>query len=216
MGEMKLGYLFAVPFADIHMPDHESLTQELTQLFLKKEAQGDAFRNDVRRDTQQGSLFESKFDLFYWEEPAAKKLAHFCHSAVVSVVKGTSDYTQGEIEALKFDYHAWFHITREGGYQALHNHSNASWSGIFCVDPGDQVPERPDSGAVRIYDPRGNASYYLDAGNSRLKMPANHGSYQVTHEAGKLVLFPSYLFHEVFPYQGTKPRIVVAFNCWIK
>ena len=31
---------------------------------------------------------------------------------------------------------SWFHVTRRGGFFALHNHPNASWSGVYCVDPG--------------------------------------------------------------------------------
>lgn len=213
---MILGHLFAVPFAEERLENPEELTSELTRIFLDAEQKGDEFRNETRRDTQHGALFESRFDLFRWEQPAVRKLAAFCHGALASLVAQLSDYSKEELEQLKFDYHAWFHVTRAGGYQGLHNHQNASWSGIFCVDPGDDVPDRPDSGVVRFHDPRANANYYLDAGNSRLKLPAHLGVYQVRHERGKLLLFPSYITHEIFPYVGERPRIVVAFNCWVR
>ena len=95
-------------------------------------------------------------------------------------------------------------------------HPNASWSGIYCVDPGDEVPGSPESGAVRFHDPRSFASYYSDAGNQRLKDPVRHGGYQFSHSPGGLMIFPSYLQHEIFTYLGERPRIVVAFNCWIR
>ncbi|CAN5213387.1 hypothetical protein BH24PSE2_BH24PSE2_02460 [soil metagenome] len=212
---MKLGHLFAVSLAEIRMSDPEALSNELTQLFLEKEAAGDAFRNEMRRDTQQG-LFESRFDLFQWPDPAVKRLAAFCHKGVVSVLRNVTDYSDAEFAALRFDYHAWFHITRRGGYQGVHNHPNATWSGIYCVDPGDELPDRPQSGAVRFHDPRGFADQYMDAGNERLKLPLRHGGYQVNHEMGRLLVFPSYLPHEVFAYEGERPRIVVAFNCWVR
>lgn len=212
---MKLGHLFAVPLAELRMDEPEALSRELTGLFLAKEAAGDSFRNETRRDTQQG-LFESRFDLFQWTEPPVKRLTAFCHRAVASVLRSVSDYTDAEFGALRFDYHAWFHVTRRGGYQGLHNHPNATWSGIYCVDPGDELPDRPQSGAVRFHDPRGFADQYIDAGNERLNLTLRHGSYQIRHEAGKLLVFPSYLAHEIFPYEGERPRIVVAFNCWIR
>lgn len=212
---MILGHLFAVPLAEERMPEAESLNKELTRIFLEAEEAGDQYRNEIRRDTQHGALFESRFDLFRWEQPSVRKLAAFCHGALAQVVAELSDYNKEELGQLKFDYHAWFHVTRKGGYQGLHNHQNASWSGIYCVDPGEPVADRPDSGVVRFHDPRANANYYLDAGNSRLKMPAHHGVYEVRHEAGKLLIFPSYLNHEIFAYAGDRPRIVVAFNCWI-
>lgn len=33
-------------------------------------------------------------------------------------------------------------------------------------------------------------------------------------EAGQLVLFPSWLNHQVLPHQGDGERIAVAFNTW--
>ncbi len=212
---MNIGYIFAVPFVETQLGDCEALNRRLTALFLDKEAQGDVYRDTVRRDTQQGGVFESRFDLFKWPEAPIKELVAFCHTSLARVVHQLSDYTEEEFKTLVFDYHAWFHVTRQGGYQGLHMHPNASWSGIYCVDPGDEVPGRPESGAVRFHDPRSIAVYYSDAGNSRLKDSVRHGGFQFNHTAGKLLIFPSYLQHEIFAYQGERPRIVVAFNCWI-
>ena len=38
----------------------------------------------------------------------------------------------------------------------------------------------------------------------------------LTHRAGQLVMFPSWLYHEVLPYHGQRERIVVAFNAWLQ
>jgi len=213
---MKLGHLFAVPLAELRIEEPAPLCAELGALFLAREAAGAEYRNEIRRDTQHGALFESRFDLFRWPDPPVRQLAAFCHRGVASVLRSVSDYTDAEFQRLSFDYHAWFHVTRRGGYQGLHNHQNATWSGIYCVDPGDDLPDRPQSGAVRFHDPRGFADQYMDAGNQRLNLACRHGSYQIRHEAGKLLVFPSYLTHEVFPYEGERPRIVVAFNCWVR
>ncbi len=212
---MRVGQLFAVPMVEFQLEKREPLLSDLRALFLEAEKQGDKYQNETRRDTQHGELFESRFDLFRWSEPPAQALAKFCHTALASALKELSDYSAEEFARLRFDYHAWFHVTRKGGYQGTHNHANASWSGIFCVDPGDPVAERPESGAVRFHDPRSGSNYYMDAGNSRLKLGYRHGGYQIQHEAGRLLIFPSYVLHEVFPYMGERPRIVVAFNCWI-
>ena len=144
-----------------------------------------------------------------------QELARVVHGAVGSLVQQLNDYTVAEMQGFELQYHAWFHVTRKGGYQGLHHHANASWSGIFCVDPGDAVAGRPDSGAVRFHDPR-LPEMWADPGNCRLKMPFNSGSYEITHRAGQLIIFPSYMPHEIFPYLGERERIVVAFNCWLR
>ena len=209
---MKITELFATPMAEAQMPEHEPVCEALKTLFLERSA-SDEYRDPKRRGTQFGELFESRFDLFKWTEEPVVHLARFCHSALSSLIRKVTSYDRERLASLRFDYHAWFHVTRKGGYQTLHNHQNASWSGIFCVDPGDMVEDRPDSGLVRFHDPRFCSWFYSDAGNLGLEMPWTHGGYDVTHRPGRLVLFPSFLMHEILPYVGERPRIVVAFNC---
>jgi uncharacterized protein (TIGR02466 family) len=211
----NLERLFAVPVAYFDMPDPEPLAEQLKRLFLECDGK-DEFRNTIRRDTQKGDLFESRFDLFTWDQAPVRQLASFCNACMSSAVHEVSDYTPAELRQLQFDYHAWFHVTRQGGYQGLHNHSNASWSAIFCVDPGDEVADRPESGAVRFHDTRTNANYYADAGNARLAKGFKMGTYQIKHRLGRMWVFPSYLLHEVLPYVGERPRIIVAMNAWVR
>jgi uncharacterized protein (TIGR02466 family) len=210
---IKITDLFATPLGDTQMPTHEPVCEALTGLFLEKEREGDRYRYHKRRDTQFGNLFESRFDLFSWPDEPIKAVARFTHASLSQLIIQLTGHDPEALSKLRFQYHAWFHITRRGGYQGLHNHQNASWSGIFCVDPGDELPDRPDSGRVRFHDPRACAQMYADAGNARLRMPYQHGGFDITHRAGRLVIFPSHLYHEIFPYQGERPRIVIAFNC---
>lgn len=211
--DVRIAPLFATPLAELRYPQPHRLCPQLAELFLERERSGDEYRNKTRRGTQHGDLFESRFDLFTWPEPEVQELGRFCHTGVVTMLRSIADVDEARLAQLKFNYHAWFHVTRNGGYQGVHNHQNAAWSGIFCVDPGDEVADRPDSGRVRFHDPKGFADMYRDAGNRTLRPPFNLDAFDVTHEAGKLLVFPSYLFHEIFVYVGTRPRIVVAFNC---
>ena len=212
---MEIETFFAVPIARVALAGHEALCPVLERLFLQREAEGEAWRHQKYIDTMHGALFESRFDLFNWPEPPIRQLAGACHEAVAGLVQRLNGYGDDVMERLRFDYHSWFHITRRHGFQGQHNHPNASWSGIFCVDPGEDLPDRPDSGLVRFHDPRGHVDMYSDPGNRELRAPWNTGTCDVRHRRGQLVMFPSYLRHEIFPYQGTRPRIVVAFNCWI-
>ena len=213
--EPRIDNFFAVPIGRVMLPDHERLCTRLETLFLEKEAQGDEFRHKKYIDTMHGDLFESRFDLFRWPDEPVRELAGECPQALAQFVKRVNGYTDDELESLRFDYHAWFHITRKHGFQGLHNHPGASWSGIFCIHPGDEVTERPDSGLVRFHDPRTHIDMYSDAGNRHMKPPWSMGTVDWRHVRGQLVIFPSYLRHEIYAYTGDRPRIVVAFNCWI-
>jgi len=209
---MQIHQLYAVPLVEFRHPEGDSVCPVLRDFFLAREDED--YRDDIERDTQFGEVFESRFDLFYWKDAELQPLIQFVHASLARTVAQLNGYGKSEMDVLRFDYHAWYHITRSGGFQGAHNHPNASWSGIFCVDPGS-AREDPREGTVRFYDPRTNADFYSDPGNQNLQPPYRHGGTQVEHEAGKLWLFPSYLLHEVFPYFGERPRVIVAFNCWL-
>ena len=138
----------------------------------------------------------------------------FIHTSLARVVADLNQYDAAQLAALRFNYHAWFHITRKDGFQSMHNHPNASWSGIFCIDPGEPASDARE-GKVRMYDSKVNANMYIGPGCENLQKPFNLGSMEIQHEPGKLWIFPSYLMHEIFPYYGDKPRAAAAFNCWL-
>lgn len=216
MSQAKIVSWFATPIATVRATDYESLNRALVPLFLEKESAGDTFRHEVRIPTQVGSVFESRFDLFDWNDPPIQQLAQFCHDALYDLVQALNGYSDDEMDAFTFFYESWFHVTRTGGFQSLHYHPGASWSGIYAVQTGDAVDDRPESGQVKFYDPRGAAFMHVDAGNRRTDPRFSATPVYLSHEAGQLVMFPSWLMHEVLPYMGQRERIVVAFNAAVR
>jgi hypothetical protein len=207
---------FATPIVSVSIPDFEQLNAELVPLFLAKEKAGDAFRHDIRIPTQVGPVFESRFDLFEWPDAPVQRLAGEVHNVLFSLVGRLNTYRPEEMADLTFFYDSWFHVTRTGGYQSIHYHTQASWSGIYAVQTGDSVDDRPESGQVKFYDPRGPVFMHVDPGNERLEPRYSAIPVYLQHRPGQLVLFPSWLMHEVLPYVGRSERIVVAFNAWIR
>lgn len=205
--------LYAVPMLQAVLPNAQSINRELTDLFLRLEAEGDRHRDTTHRDTQYG-IFESHFYLHQREEAPVRYLFDFIRHTLRSFIQGISQYSDEQMADIKLDMHSWFHITRRGGFQSAHNHPNASWSAIYCVDPGDS--ESPQSGAVRFHDPRQGSEMYRDPTNENMQAPYREGAWKLDHKPGQMVVFPSYLVHEVFPYEGERPRIVVALNSWCR
>lgn len=216
MSDFAIERLFATPMAAVTYERAPSLNPRLLDRIFEMESAGDRHRDNVKRSSQGGALFESHFDLFKIAVPEFQELATFCHKALSSVVVQLSHMDEAIYRSLEFDYDAWFHVSRQGAYQGLHNHQNASWSGIYCVDPGEPDPDNPQSGVVRFHDPRPNILMYADGGNEHLNEEVRYGVVDLAHRAGKLTIFPSYLMHEIFPYTGDRPRVVVAFNCSVR
>jgi len=209
---LQLNPAFAVPILRTHLNPCETLNQALETLFLARESE--EFRNPTPSHTPQAETFESRFNLFRWPEPCIQELRQFVLDAVATAVLQTSSITPEVLSRLKFHNHTWFHITRRAGSFVAHNHPLASWSTVYCVRAGEAVPEYPQSGLLRFFDPRQGANAYLDPANEHLHPPFALRSLDFRLAAGDLVVFPSYLFHEVTPFYGADTRITVASNCW--
>jgi uncharacterized protein (TIGR02466 family) len=203
---------FASPVVLLNHPSPGRLNAELEVLLLSRET--DEYRNKLPSHIPQAALFESAFNLFQWQDPCVHALRQFMLGNIGATVAELNGYTVEEMAQLTLQNHTWFHITRHGGSFVAHSHPNASWSAVYCVCAGAAVPGRPDSGALRFLDHRPGSNSYLDAGNARLRREFAFGHQVLPLVAGQLVMFPSYLVHEVATFLGNDYRITVASNCW--
>jgi uncharacterized protein (TIGR02466 family) len=209
---LKVYPLFAVPFGEARLASCERLNQDLETLFLQRET--DEHRNPTPSHTPQAETFESRFNLFRWPEPCVQELRQFMLDAVARMVIETTTLRAEDIARLKFHNHTWFHISRYAGSFIAHNHPLASWSAVYCVRAGEAAPDQPDSGVLRFLDTRQGADAYTDPANIPLHRAYALRPLEIRLSAGQLVVFPSYVFHEVAPFYGRDTRITVATNCW--
>lgn len=214
---IRISTAFAVPVVDIMLPGMESMNARLRELFLTWEADTTRKRLSEPTAVAKQGVYESDFHLFSREHPDLAFLAKLCFQHLGSVVAQLNRYTNEEMAKLRIYNHSWYHITRNGGYTAAHNHPMASWSGVYCVDPGDPAAAGVvNNGSLRFLDMRTSANSYIDMGNAYLSQPYCIADLAYNLMPGQLLLFPSYLVHEVSPYFGQRERITVAFNAWVK
>lgn len=205
---------FAVPFAQDQLPNCEPINAAVKSLLLAREAEGPRYANPNPSLKQQPGVFESDFNLFAWPEACIQQLRQFCWATLGRTIAELNGYSAEDMQRLQIYSHTWFHVTRHGGFTILHTHPMASWSGVYCVDPGQTPDDRPESGVLRFHNPHHYSNYFLDPGNSHLVAPYHHGTWNMRLQPGQLVLFPSWLQHEVLPFYGNDERITIAFNCW--
>ena len=215
--EVKSWGDFATPFFLCQYPAAERLNQQLEALILEQEAEGPKHANR-HVTSNQVRIFESHFDLF--KDPAAPEcileLKRFFLFGVFHAMAETSGYTKEQWERIRVFSDAWYHVTRKGGYISSHNHPNASWSAVYMVSRGNQPEDLPKGGVLSFKDPRPMANMYWDPGNDCWQRQFHVGSINHEVQAGELLVFPSYVVHEVTPYAGDQPRITVAANCSFK
>jgi len=110
----------------------------------------------------------------------------------------------------------WTNMLEKGGSQTLHSHANSFVSGIIYL-----TPSHPACRTVFMRPLGGSDFSFRHHTRSAAMGPFNAGKYVLPEaEPGDLVLFPSYLYHEVPRNQGEQ-RITVSFNaipdsldCW--
>lgn len=205
---------FAVPILFDQLENPEGLNRELRDLFLQCEAQGDRFANPDPFTHRNDALFESNFTLFNWPQEPVARLRDFCIGALYQAIRDLNGYDMATLQRMQIAQESWFHITRRGGYFGVHNHPMHSWSGVYCVcQEGDEG--RKDSGLLTFVSPYLANQMFVDTAIQRLKPPFRIGNLPLRLKPGQLVLFPSWLLHEVTsfePAEGEGLRITVAFN----
>lgn len=203
---------FAVPFVLCHHPNPQALNQRLRTLFLAREAEGPRYANPQPLVQRNEALWESNFQLFDWHDQPVSELRDYCWAQLYRAIRELNGYDLEQLRTLHVAAESWFHITRKGGYFALHNHPMASWSGVYCVDPGPEPAAGGDSGLLSFISPMATNTMYVDMAMARFGHPYNYGPRNFKLEPGQLILFPSWVLHEVRPYMGDGERITVAFN----
>lgn len=209
---LKVQPLFATPFGEVRLASSERLNRELESLFLARESED--YKNPTPSHVPQAETFESRFNLFLWPEACVRELRDFMLNAVGQMVLATTSLKADDLSRLKFQNQTWFHVSRYAGSFIAHNHPLASWSAVYCVRAGEAVPDHPESGVLRFLDPRQGANAYTDPANLQMHRAYALAPLEVRLQEGQLVIFPSYVFHEVAPFYGRDTRITVATNCW--
>lgn len=99
----------------------------------------------------------------------------------------------------------WSIVSRHGGYNRRHNHPDAVLSVAFYV----RVPQ--GSGRLIFADPRYGKLMESQFGRSSASSSL-HGHITVEPKFGRLVIFPSFLEHEVEMSTCEAPRVIYSLN----
>jgi uncharacterized protein (TIGR02466 family) len=210
----ELVNMFAVPFAFCRYPAAAQLNPALKRYILEQEARGPVMANPRPLTRRNAGVFESHFNLFRDGNAAIQELKTFCWDQLLAVIGRLNRYDLQTLHRLQIYNDCWFHVTRRGGFFGVHNHPNASWSGVYMIDPGQHDAGKPDSGALCFINPTITSTMHMDAGIMNIQLPYGPQIASVALEPGQLVIFPSWVLHDVKPFEGQGERITIAFNCW--
>ncbi|MEL6267294.1 MAG: putative 2OG-Fe(II) oxygenase [Pseudomonadota bacterium] len=142
--------------------------------------------------------------------PMTNPRAHENYMAVLRhTLPRLSDYGEA-LMGEKLDWgvkEIWINRMEPGGAQKMHNHANSFISGIIYLT------ETHPASATVFHRNSGTNTFQMVNENKRCRISAYNSPIFRLPEVGPgdMVLFPSYMLHEVPPNQG-EPRMTAAFN----
>ena len=157
----------------------------------------------------------------YQNHTALSELAQFIKDSVFELAAAANSHVWRKGDSIEMNMTGiWFQISNDYNFHETHAHGNCSWSGVYYVQSGqsskgpEDHKDKQPNGVTRFYGPNIDLSAggHAEAGNLYLQDYA-FDSYP---QDGKLVVFPSYLKHMVFPYHGADDRVVVSFHVQIQ
>ena len=139
-------------------------------------------------------------------------------AAILDVAKGAATQLtadrHGKPVRPVWTVQAWANVNGPGDGNICHYHPGAFWSGTYYVADGGCATDPSLGGEFEMLDPRGpGPGMYAPA----LKFAGEDGNSVGSAETirpkpGLMLVFPSWLYHQVRPYRGTGLRISIAFN----
>ena len=100
----------------------------------------------------------------------------------------------------------WANINYPGGYNRPHLHPNSLFSGVYWI----KAPEK--SGNLMLYEPRQGAQCTMPNRKKGKVPPELWREVHYQPKAGRAIMFPSWLWHEVRSNESNDIRISVSFN----
>ena len=195
---------FGTPIVVVDLPDGEQINASLLPALLKRETE----QPSKSHSTLGG--WQSTWDVDKWAGASAIKLLAIGRNIANRI---TTDRA-GKPVSIMWQANMWANINRNGHGNEFHSHPGSYWSGVYYVDDGGSAADPSLGGELEFMDPRGPApamyaphlAFAIPGG---LSVGANE---TVQPKAGRLVMFPAWLLHQVRPYRGNAERISIALN----
>ncbi|HEX4588369.1 MAG TPA: TIGR02466 family protein [Gemmataceae bacterium] len=196
--EKQVASAYPTPIGRFKVPNSEAVNRALRRVILEKE------QSEPSSDYANVGGWHSRADLLDWPLPEVGALKGWITEAVNHMV---ATVTEGRPVRGSYGISAWANVARTGNYHRIHNHPRSAWSGVYYVEIGAADPKHPLAGVLELCDPRPFTEMVSSPGDPFGKRVI------FRPEPGMMVLFPSWVYHFVNPFQGTGERISIAFNC---
>jgi len=205
--EPEVRPLFASPAFVTRLENAAALNAQLRETILNREAL------DKGLNLSNAGGWHSGLDFLQWGGPALKEVLLTAGRLAKSLTRDR----KGRGANLRWQVECWANVNRRQQANKRHTHPGCFWSGTYYVDAGTEEGANPHASASNEPD---GAFAFEDPRGAPQAQPRTRGAVTfwnpdqalLAPEAGKMILFPSWMPHAVRPYMGGGTRISIAFN----
>jgi len=146
-----------------------------------------------------------------WQSNPLNLLAYEQLKSVTDIIKSKLQFIESQLDKTKFKsielLDAWININNKHSYNVKHSHPGATFSGCIYL----QVPK--DSGKIIFFRPDHKELFPVP---SDIYNPILFNDTTYAAIAGRILIFPAWLEHEVGMSYADEDRISIAFNILCK
>ncbi|MBB3763970.1 TIGR02466 family protein [Sphingomicrobium lutaoense] len=191
-------HLFATPLYEADLGDEELLA-ELAHSIRMLAEDDRAGRKWSREKGYKGYTSYASLDDLPMRDPAFGDLARLLGRHAREFAKSLAWEVKPRLDSL------WVNLMKPGAVHGAHIHPHSILSGTLYVE----VPDK--AGAIRFEDPR--LPMMMAAPMRDENAPEHLRPFvDVRPSPGKLLLWESWLRHEVLPHRGKEERLSISFN----
>ena len=180
------------------LSDTEHETDRLLQRIYRER------RNDpegiIRSNAKNTDSWHSKTDIHEWDETG------FLINQILLTSHTIFEETKYDPNSYPILNNMWANISPTHGFNKTHIHPHSLWSGVYYL----QTPD--NCGDIIFTDPRYSRAMFTPGLSEGEADYSEMDTYTFYARRYVLILFPSYLMHEVEPNGSTAERVSISFN----
>ena len=196
MSQSNIYELFPDPIFHYKLENYKQINKELLNYILELQ------KNDKTGNTHsnKGGWHSQNFDIVNQGPPInfLNKIKDFLKHIISNEFGWKYVPNKQRIVAM------WAIINKKSSFNVMHNHQNCYFSSAYYV----KKPK--NSGDITFFDPKEAKTYRFPKIEKYTEYSA--GAVTIKPEEGDLLIFPSYLYHEVGVNLSEDDRVVISFN----
>tara|TARA_X000000950_G_scaffold280998_1_gene376720 strand:- start:5853 stop:6461 length:609 start_codon:yes stop_codon:yes gene_type:complete len=196
MGNKTIHKLFSSPVFQFQVDNYESINKSLTEYIYKLKKEDD---KGIKRSNVNG--WHSK-NFKIEKDNVPYNFIKTIHGYVKEVI--VDGFGWRYIPEKVGISEIWSIINKKGTFNTSHNHPGSYLSAAYYVKAPDEC------GDIHFFDPNEIKKFNSPPIENRTELSAS--GFSIKAQEGSLLIFPSYLYHDVGKNLSNEDRIVISFN----